>query len=312
MTFPARLCLSLLGLLLAAGFVLGLQLAGRPAEPAYADAAGMDRLPVGEVPLVDVTVGVTGTQPLEETDPSPDDAETTYVYLPMILRPDPAACPTSSVASFGLIPIDGPRADHPDALHGDLNLGLRSYTPTVAFPGLIDDSDSPDPDAPYLAALFEPPHFPGIRTVYQVYDWKWTGCGTDGCRGELITDPAVTLVDLITTPGEPIYVPERSANIFGSYIALVLYAEERRITVGYTRRDSVAFGYAVHLENVCVDPNLLALYRAQVDDAGWRVTGRLPGLRHREVLGYAGGAEIQVAIRDRGTFLDPRSRKDWW
>lgn len=312
MTFPARILLPLLGLLLALGSVLGLQLAGRAVEPAYADAARMERLPEGDGPLVGVTVEITGTQPLEEPEPPPDDGETRYVYLPAIFKPDPAACPTSSLASFGLMPIDGPRTDHPDALHGDLNLSLRSYTPTVAFPGLVDYNGPTDPDAPYLAALFEPPHFPGIRTVYQVYDWNWTGCGVDGCRGGLITNPAVTLVDLVTTPGELIYVPERGANIFGSQIAMVLYAEERRITIGYTRRDSVAFGYAVHLENVCVDPNLLALYRAQVDSQGWRVTGRLPGLRHRELLGYAGGEEIQVAIRDRGTFLDPRSRKDWW
>jgi hypothetical protein len=61
-----------------------------------------------------------------------------------------------------------------------------------------------------------------------------------------------------------------------------------------------------------VDPNLLALYRAQVDAGGWHVTGQLPALRHNQPLGTAFGAEIQAAIRDNGTFMDPRSHKDWW
>ena len=93
---------------------------------------------------------------------------------------------------------------------------------------------------------------------------------------------------------------------------MVLYAEERRITLGYTRRDSVATGYAVHIEDVCVDPNLLALYQAQTDSDGWHNTGYLPALRNNEALGTALDNEIKVAIRDNGAFMDPRSRKDWW
>jgi hypothetical protein len=89
---------------------------------------------------------------------------------------------------------------------------------------------------------------------------------------------------------------------------LVLYAESNRITLGYTREDSVANGYAVHLENVCVDPNLLALYQSS------NATGRafLPALREDEVLGTAGSGQVLVAVRDRGVFFDPRSRLDWW
>jgi hypothetical protein len=98
----------------------------------------------------------------------------------------------------------------------------------------------------------------------------------------------------------------------GGFIALVLYAEEQRITLGYTRRDNVAAGYAVHLENVCVNPNLLALYRAQRDQNGRHTSGFLPALRNNQVLGTALGDEIGVAIRDAGSFMDPRSHKDWW
>ena len=44
------------------------------------------------------------------------------------------------------------------------------------------------------------------------------------------------------------------------YEVLVLYAAEDRITLKYTRNDNVISGYTLHLEQVCVDPVLLALY----------------------------------------------------
>jgi hypothetical protein len=234
---------------------------------------------------------------------------TALVYLPLLFR---AECPGSSAATYGLIPIDGPRADRPDYLHADLNLSMRGYEPTGGLLSLVDYNGSTDGNAPQLAGLFEPNRFPGISAVYQVYDWNWA-CGAQGCRGPLITNPAVTLTGLVVGSSTPISIPERNLDIYpGGYKVMVLYAEEKRISFGYTRHDTVANGYAVHLEGVCVDPNLLALYRAQVDGAGYHVTGWLPGLKNNQPLGTTLGSEIKVSIRDRGTFMDPRSRKDWW
>jgi len=106
---------------------------------------------------------------------------------------------------------------------------------------------------------------------------------------------------------------KRLSQIFGGgYKAMVLYAEQTRITLAYTRQDSVIPGYTVHIENVCVDPNLLSLYKAQTGADGWHVTGNLPALRNDQALGTALNMEIQVAIRDKGSFMDPRSAKDWW
>jgi hypothetical protein len=118
---------------------------------------------------------------------------------------------------------------------------------------------------------------------------------------------------LATTPGEAIYVPERGSQIYrGGYVALVLYAEKQRLTLGYTRRNHVAAGYVVHIEDVCVNPNLLALYQAQLDGAGWNDTGHLPAVVNNQAVGTALGHELKIAIRDSGSFMDPRSRKDWW
>lgn len=237
------------------------------------------------------------------------------VYLPLVFKPVPSDCPLSSTATYNLIPLEGgPVRDHPDELHGDLNLLVRGYNVTDRYKGLVDISGSTDPDAPQLAGLFSPNSFPGIVSVYQVNGWDWS-CGVHGCpAAPPLTDPDVTLIGLSTTQGQPISIPERSAEIYGGgYKALVLYAAEKQITLKYTRADSVVGGYSAHIENVCVDPNLIALYQAQVDGEGYHSTNYLPGLRNNEILGTALAGEVRVAIRDgAGSFLDPRSRKDWW
>ena len=222
-------------------------------------------------------------------------------------------CPTESEATFDLIPVLLAGGDpHPDFLHGDLNLAQRGYSLANASLGLQNYAGDSDPNAPQLAGLFEPNDYPGMSAAFRVNHWDWS-CGEHGCRGAAITDWPATLIGLPTRPGQAIYIPERSPQIYsGGFKAVVLYAEEKRLTLGYTREDSVAFGYAVHLENVCVDPNLLALYRAQNDGAGFRQSDFLPALRNDQTLGTAFDNEIMIAIRDRGAFMDPRSRKDWW
>ena len=223
-----------------------------------------------------------------------------------------SSCPTTSLASYELIPINGPPADRPDFQHGDLNLNLRGWVTTTATLGLVDYSGATDGNAPQLAGLFSPNRLPAFTSAYQVYNWDW-GCSAVGCPTTPIASPDVTMAGFETMAGETINIVERSPEIYpGGYVAMVLYAAEQRITIGYTRDDSVANGYAVHIEGVCVDPNLLALYQAQVDSSGFHSTGQLPGLRNDQAIGTALGTEIQAVVRDRGSFMDPRSRKDWW
>ncbi len=235
-----------------------------------------------------------------------------YVFLPtVLLGQSPISsglCPTSSEQSYTAIPVDGPPADHPDELHGDLNLALRGYVPTSAFLGIVDVNGGSDPQAPQMPGLFSDHRTPAFTSAYRVYDWDWA-CGEHGCRSPHLTPREVTLLGMGTAQGETISFPSRGPQIYGGgYTAMVLYASEQRITLGYTRHDSVAPGYAVHIENVCVDPNLLALYRS-MNQAG---RGQLPALHNGEPVGTSAGTEILVAVRDRGTFMDPRSRKDWW
>jgi hypothetical protein len=91
-------------------------------------------------------------------------------------------------------------------------------------------------------------------------------------------------------------------------VALVLYAEQYRLTFTYTDEDSPVNGYLIHVENLCVDPNLLALYQ-EMHGAG---RNDLPALLTSDSMGTAASHGVRIAVRDSGSFMDPRSGKDWW
>ncbi|MEW5720541.1 MAG: hypothetical protein AB1817_18095, partial [Chloroflexota bacterium] len=139
---------------------------------------------------------------------------------------------------------------------------------------------------------------------YRVNDWDWS-CN---CRAAPISDPEVTLLGVAVAPGESIRVPTAGSDIGGGNQVMVLYADAERITLVYTRNDNVTTGYAIHIEDIVIAPELLALYQ-QLNDAG---RANLPALRAGQPFAQARGNEIKIAIRDAGAFMDPRSRKDWW
>jgi len=225
------------------------------------------------------------------------------VYLPIISRPEDVVCqPTGEI--YGTMQVT-PETFSAET-HPDINLAVRGYTPTVAFLGLVDLGDTRT-DGPQLAGLFSVPHLPSFAAVYQVYDWDWT----HNQRGAPIEDPEVTMADLAAGPGELIRVPDRmgpNTFIAGDYKASVLYASSDRLTLKYTSEDNMIFGYGLHLENICVDANLLALYQ-QLNSAG---RYQLPALRAGQAIGRARSDHVGVVVRDTGAFMDPRLHYDWW
>lgn len=214
------------------------------------------------------------------------------------------ACAAIPSQAYGSLQIMSAPSDRPAESHPDLNLGLRGYALTNAAKSLIDLAGATDPSAPQLRWLFGNKRTPTLSHVAQVYAWDWS----KSAPGPLIDDPEVTLAGLQTSPAEPIYTPNAGTSIGEGAVALVLYASRNRITLKYTRDDNVVDGYTVHIENVCVEPSLLALY-TQLNSAK---RSSLPALRPGQALGRATGAEVGVAIRDKGSFMDPRSLKDWW
>jgi len=237
------------------------------------------------------------------TDINQPDATSRRALLPVVFH---LAAPV--FRPIPTIPVAGAPVDRPAEVNGDLNLALRGFSATSAARTLIDIGGPTDDDPPQLAALFSPARAPVISAVYRVNEWNW-GCGANGCRGAAIEHPPVTMIALSTRIGESLYLPTRNAEIHSSgYKALVLYADERRITLKYTREDSPVWGYMIHLEEIGVDPSILQRYR-EMNAAG---RGHLPALRNGDLVGYAIAPTVKVAVRDTGMFMDPRTRKDWW
>jgi hypothetical protein len=236
----------------------------------------------------------------DETPPTPTRTPTP----PPTATPDPACPPTGQ--RYDIIPTDGRYSGAAPDVSPDLNLTVRGWVTVSEARGLVDYGGETDPGAPQLYSLFADDRTPTFSSTHRVHDWDWT----NNRKGGVLTMWPVTLLGMATTPGEPIRLPRRNgSDIYqGTYYGLVVYAEKTRITLHYGRNDYVAPGYGMHVENVCVDPGLLAQYQ-QASAAG---RGSLPALRNNQVFGTARGSEILVSIRDTGTFMDPRSRKDWW
>ena len=231
------------------------------------------------------------------------------LFLSLIAYNGGQTIPPQQPLVYSSLSIEGAPTDRPAEVHPDLNLAIRSYAVTSGHLGLVNYGGDTDPLAPQIDGMFGPPRLPGFKTLFQVYDWDWACNPPDGCRGALISDYPVTLLEMTTAPGESISIPRRDPQIDAAgYRALVLYASERRLTITYTRRDSAAVGYLIHLEDFDVNPGLVALYR-QLDAAG---RARLPALRNGEIVGVADGGAVKIATRDTGRFLDPRTCKDWW
>jgi hypothetical protein len=213
-------------------------------------------------------------------------------------------CPPIAGVAYGKIAIAKPTSGDMSK-HGDVNLLLRQRQSVAAQKGLVDISGPTDTKPPpQLYSLFSDDRVPVFPTVYRLQSWDW-GCN---CAGPYMTSPEVTLAGMQTKTGEEIRTPMSGYDIGGGRTAVVLYAAKGTITLKYTGEDNVVYGYTVHLSGICVDPSLQALYD-QLSAAGRK---ELPALTGRQPLGRALSTEIQAAIRDTGSWMDPRSRKDWW
>ncbi len=265
------------------------------------------RIWIDQVLVIPALAGATSPSPSPAAPAQP--APSAPAPVPATPPPPPPApkvdpCAAIEGQNYATLPIVGPPTDRPAAEHGDINLALRGYNPTESTKGLIDMAGPTDNRAPQLAGLFADTRTPAVSGVYQANNWDW---GSNS-RGGPVTDFEVSIGGFKTEPGETIHVPEAGYEIGQGNAVLVLYADKERITLKYTGEDSVVSGYAIHIDGICTEPSLLALYQ-QMNSSG---RGNLPALKAIQPFGRAIGAEIQVAIRDTGRFMDPRVRKDWW
>jgi hypothetical protein len=244
-------------------------------------------------------------------------------YLPTIAG-SPNPCPTTSSASFSSIGFNGGpyKGNKLTDQNVDFRLSILGYAPVSQQLSFVRYTGDGGQGGPRLGDIFHPHRKATFTKAYQVYTWNWTDTQVPlppppyGSRGPLAHDWPVTVLDLATTRGEAISIPARDPSIApGNYKALVLYAGPNELTVVYLLYDQVVVngtGYVVNMLNFCVDPNLVATYRAQLTPDGRRATMRLPALTNDQVVGTAVGSSITVAVRDGGMYMDPRDWADWW
>jgi hypothetical protein len=233
-------------------------------------------------------------------------------FLPLA---DTGNCPSSSSNSYGTIdPLEKyPSGDPPPQQHPDLNIiGARGYSQASGekYPLILGEAG--DPKAPQIWKILD--NIPEIISLYRIYSWDWSS-NKKGPLMPVPDDPAasvkqIQMIGLRTNPGQVVKTPTAGYIIGGNYNAMVLFADSNNITLKYTREDNIGIrnGYAIQVEGVCVDPNLLQLYN-QLNSSG---RNDLPAVEGGKAIGTAKSSEIKVAVRDTGDFLDPRSKLDWW
>ncbi|MFZ5365834.1 MAG: hypothetical protein ACOZBZ_00895 [Patescibacteria group bacterium] len=185
-------------------------------------------------------------------------------------------------------------------LNPDWNLDILGYKSISGNLNFINFQHETDPRAPQFNTLIEGNLAPSVTSLYQIGGIK----KPDDAPADF-----ATLVGFSTNANQAILVPNSGYDIGGGYEVLVIYADQNSITLKYTPDDNIAVaGYTLYLENIRVDPALVAYYN-QLNQAG---RDELPALMAGMKIGEAIGNEILVAIRDTGTFLDPRWLNDWW
>jgi hypothetical protein len=192
----------------------------------------------------------------------------------------------------------------------DYNMNIRGWLENSKERYLIDYGTPSIYNQPQLSTLFDT--VTSITHTYQVNDWNWTANSVIGTAGTPLTNYPVTLISLSTSAGNIIRLPyttNQPVNPTGEK-AFVIFADSasQSITLKYTREDNVVHGYTIHLKGININPALLSLYN-QLNSTG-RI--QMPAVNNCQVVGTAAGNEVLVAIRDEGTFMDPRSAEDWW
>lgn len=293
-------------------------------------ATGVAAIPVNAGPAMPSFT--LHTLPLSSGDQSRAQDVTHTVFIPVVLNPPPTPTPTATPASecpatssnvystVAATQYDTDNPVRPAWNHADKNLALRGYVlNTGSLKRELVNYGTDDPtQPPQFATLFSPNKVPAFAGFYQVRDWNWGPSPAPGTPGNPLDTWQVTALGLATARGETLHVPSSAYDIGQGKEAMVIFADADSIALRYTREDSSgAKGYTVHVDKICTDPNLLALYDTTDNSPGPRyvypnASYPLPALEAGQVFGTARGAEIVVAVVDTGSFMDPRSCNEWW
>ena len=247
------------------------------------------------------------------------------VHLPLVLKPSGSVCPTSSSNSYSqgtAYQFDRDNPVRPAAAHADKNFTLRGYvvnTDSWLRRELVNYGTDDPTQPPQFATLFSPNRVPPLVGFYRVHDWNWSPSPAPGSPRRATDAVAGDGVGIAGVARRRCFVcrhpPTTSARATRSSSCMPMSDEWRS---AITREDSAgAAGYTVHVEGLCTDPKLLALYNQLNAANGPRYVypnGQypLPVLPAGKPIGVARGSEVVVAVVDSGTFMDPRSCNEWW
>ncbi len=257
---------------------------------------------------------------IAQTNAEPQGALEPRAYLPIIIAPDCVSSSANSYTSGIVYQRDKDNPVRPAYNHADKNIELRGYVvnnDSGLKQELVDYGSGDPTQPPQLATLFDPYQVPSFADFFQMHNWNWDSSPNPGTRSTLIDSPPVTAVSFTLPSGTSLHTPISGYDIGGGVEAIVLFADKDTVTLHYTRDDSAATGYTVHLDQICTDPNLLALYNSLDNPAGPRydfpsASYNLPALPAGQVLGTTSSQNMVVVIVDSGGFQDPRSCNEWW
>lgn len=222
------------------------------------------------------------------------------------------SCPTSSGQSYDSIRPDTAASRKIRSPEGnpEVNISLRGWTEINAEKQPIGYGGDTDPNSPPSIGSVFAGHLPQIVKTYIINDW-------DYANGKPIPGKSATpaypvhLIGLSGAPGEPLLGLMAGRKIYQDFTLMVLFATPTSILFSHSTGDLAPpddDGYPFYFIDLCVDPNLLALYQKDAAD-GRNV---LPAIRAGQIFGYVKDTDVKVAVRDTGSFMDPRAKKDWW
>lgn len=280
-----------------------------PAAGTFTFGFGNDPLPTIPRPTQVPTSPPDSSNPFIPPLAQPTSIPQTSTPVPVLPTATPTQivmasiqCPGTSGENYSSLTIEGPATANA-AGQGDINLALRGYSQVQESKDFQGFSANFDIKRPQLKNIFSPGRGADFVNTYRVNEWNFDA----GSRGGPITNPSVSMISLRTNSGETVVVPGSNYSIGSGKQVLVLYADSTRVTLKYTREDNVVYGYTLHVEDFCTDPNLVSYYN-QMNASG---RGSLPALEAGKKIGVAKSGELKIVIRDTGSFMDPR-RQDWW
>lgn len=195
----------------------------------------------------------------------------------------------------------------PPHAHGDINIFVRGFD-CISGGGMAGSGLSLlawDSKAPRIQTMFKPVRDVQFANLYATNAWDWSLSQGNGARSGGLTGQ-MEVGDIRAAKGERIHVPSSGYDIGSGFEVMVLYASPSTLTLKYTRDDNIVGGYGLHFTGICVDPQLVSLFEAT------KSSGERPTLRARQAFGYALGNEVQVSVRDTGSFMNVTSRHDWF